>query len=164
LVKTGFAEHIILSILAVAPAFLLLPPSPFLAWALALFLIGSIAPDIDHPRSIPRKAAVLSGFLVLFSALFLTSTLASGCAEPGCLLLLALVSLALSIALLELLSRMVPRHRGKFHSSKAGLFFGVLVFISLGLSLSRADALALGLFASAGYMFHLLVDFLGDRL
>ena len=162
--KTGFAEHFVLSLLAVAPALLLLPHSPFLAWALALFLLGSVAPDIDNPKSIPRRVAVLSGFLVLFSALLLMSTLAFGCSEPGCFLLLTLASFAFSIVLLELLARLIPRHRGKLHSSKAGLFFGVFVFIALGIALSRPDAFMLGLLASAGYLFHLLIDFVGDRV
>ncbi len=161
--KTGFAEHFIASFCIVSLFLLFFGLTDLYLFCSLFFLLGSFAPDIDHPDSIPRRVGVLSAFIILFFAIAFLVFILTDCFETFlCVILTAIFSVILSLLLTHLLTKKIPRHRGKLHKLKAACFFGLMLFAIAGVSYSKHDALMYGASAAGGYSFHLLVDAVGD--
>ncbi|MFH1448264.1 MAG: metal-dependent hydrolase [Candidatus Micrarchaeota archaeon] len=164
-VKTGFAEHFALSLLVAISFSLFIRQVDLAIWVSLMFFLGSFAPDVDHPKSIPRRAATLSVSIILFVAfIILFFMFVPTCTDSVTCLVVAIPSSCFaSLVVTHLLTIIIPRHRGKLHSLKAALFFGISLFALVGISSPRTEALVLGAAAGGGYLFHLLVDFIGDQ-
>ena len=124
--------------------------------ALALFVLGSLFPDIDAPNSRITKALryVLSpilGLLLWYYGKEMT--------DVKTLSLVIASALIVWQWLLPFLITKCTFHRGIFHSIPMGIFIGGLVAIGiLHIGFSREFALLVGGAFSMGYMVHLLLD------
>jgi inner membrane protein len=162
--KTGFREHLLASLAVAIAAVLALPTTaPFLA-SLTLFILSSLLPDIDHPKSIPRKAFKHAVFWPVLFASFIIAQSTIACEGIPCLILYAVVALIASRLFLLAIELLIPKHRGKIHSKIAGLVLGAFVLAVSYPFAGPVLSLSFGLFSFLGYSFHLLVDFIGDRL
>ncbi len=161
--KTGFREHLFASLLAALAFFLVFPNFELLPASLSLFVLSSLLPDIDHPKSIPRKIVrtiffTLAFFSVLFFALLYLKT------DQAFIVVIPLIALLPAFLLTHLFEASIPKHRREMHSPLTGFLFGLLVFLTCSLSLSFYVSLAFGASVAGGYIFHILVDFVGDRI
>jgi hypothetical protein len=159
--KTGFWEHLGASLLAGVIAHLIFRVE--LAFLLA-FVTASLAPDIDHPKSKPRKFARVVAFLAIFLFAYFFAPMAIACLGSACPAWYFAYSLLFSAACVFAIEFFIPKHRGKMHSKEAGLAAGLLFFV-LGLLVFPPNAAALfGISGALGYLFHLAVDHVGDRM
>ncbi|MFH1285159.1 MAG: metal-dependent hydrolase [Candidatus Micrarchaeota archaeon] len=177
--KTGFSEHLTLGFvvcLALVLISVVYSPQPIhiLAAACALFILGSVLPDIDSPVSVVRKFAKRILFIVLVilclaSAFLFQTQLLSVCTNyisanecTFASLLLAFLFPLLAVSILDIL---IPFHRGPLHSLLAAPIYGLLCYAALNFAaLSAGDALFIALFAGSGYMLHILFDMIGGFL
>lgn len=165
--KTGFNEHIASSALF---AFLILLFSnglsnPTLIALLLVFVFGSIVPDVDHPKSTPRKIFRALFVILLLSSISILLIISGGSSQDY--LIPAVVALATTLLLLFLVERFIPKHRGIVHSKSAAIVFGFVCFCIILVLSFQPDlgmAFLFGASASFGYLFHLLVDYMGDRI
>jgi hypothetical protein len=163
--KTGFKEHLLASLLFAVPAVFFIKPIELALAACLFFVASSLLPDVDHPKSIPRK--LMRG--LVFLLIFFSSTLALSFLFPkkdpfAAFLFLPATALLASLVITFIIEISIPKHRGKIHSAGAGLFLGLLVFVLFAVLVPFTAALSLGSSAFLGYLFHLLVDFAGDRI
>jgi hypothetical protein len=126
-------------------------------WYFAMGVIGGFLPDVDHDNSVPLRMALhvcslLTAFMVMFSK-------ASQLSVVELLLLWVVVYLFARVLLFFVITR-VTVHRGMLHSVPAALLAGLLVIAIAHylLSVPLQVAWFCGLFLSAGYLVHLLLD------
>jgi len=153
LVETGFREHLGGAAAAgLAFAYFL---NSSLGYSLEsiippflLFTVSGILPDIDSPRSKPRKffrLAVLAG-LVLIAYAYYPALAGIHFTAPFLFPVIGFLGIEAAI----------PGHRGVMHSSTAAILWGAALFLLLRNPLA-------GLAAAFGYATHLLIDYVGDR-
>ena len=124
-------------------------------------VLGTMVPDVDHPKSKIRQSFRILMFLtVLFFILFLLNTkgvisfLSSYTNIP--VLAAAVVSLFVSVFLVFLFDNIIPPHRGPLHRVSAAAVYAFLC----GLIASMVGA-SISLIAFAGfvgYLSHLVGD------
>lgn len=121
------------------------------------FVVGSILPDIDHPSSIPRKSLrqLLFIFALFFGAfLFL---------EHSSNIYLALVFFVIPFLAVFILDSTIPAHRKFFHTLNAAFLFSIAIFFLSLTKLPFVGSLLLASCGFAGYVLHLILDFIWDR-
>jgi inner membrane protein len=167
-VQTGFREHILAGafILVVVLVRFPMPMGVGLLLAGALFIAGSVMPDLDSRSSKPRKFARVLALVLVIAALFFAYPLISGgcsaVAGNACIYMpLALAFLA--VGAVYVLDLLVPKHRGFMHSFTAALVYGAGVFL-LMLYTGMGGGLIMAIWAFGGYLSHILVDFIGDAI
>src|SRR5271157_3186925 len=132
----------------------------------ALFLVGSVMPDLDSKSSKPRRFARILALVLVISALFFAYPLlswdCSAVAGSVCFYM-PLVLAFLAVGAVYAIDLLVPKHRGFMHSFSAAMVYGAGVFL-LVLYTGIGSSLILGAWAFGGYVSHILVDFVGDAL
>jgi len=164
--KTGFKEHFAASVFFAAMFLLAFGAysDKTLVLASIVFIFSSLIPDIDHPKSIPRRIARALFFILSLSSILFFLLLYFG-AEPIVTFILAPAAGLLAASLLTgLFDFLLPKHRQEFHSIWAGGFFGLAVLAISAILLPFQDAVVFGLASGSGYAFHIMVDFFGDRI
>lgn len=123
-------------------------------FAASVILIGSVLPDIDLPISKVRKSfrllTFLAGFFVFL--LFFSSFLAN-------IVLVVLLSVAMSFVILFVLDSLIPYHRGPLHGISTSIFYGIFCgYLSgiLGFGI-------IGIFGSLGYFSHIFLDIISKE-
>ncbi|MEM3400260.1 MAG: metal-dependent hydrolase [Candidatus Micrarchaeia archaeon] len=159
----GFYQHIAVGLLFVVVVLLFLRPqlSFFTFATLLFFLIGSVAPDVDHPFSKPRKYIkfALTSLLFLSSLILLIFHRNSLVVLFGVYYPLAATFLLLLPATTGwLLDSIIPPHRGFMHTIAGALLLSLLLLILLSIiGIEQALYLAVAFFL--GYLLHILIDF-----
>ena len=155
--KTGFLEHLTAAILVLAVLAIFSGGASF-GWIplYAAFLLGSVAPDVDHPNSKIRRWAEASAFAVVFSFLIFFAW-GKGAEWIA-------ISLALAFVFVRLFGMLIPGHRKFLHSPAASVIFGFCVGAVCVFALGAGSAIATGLAGACGYLLHIAVDRLGDIL
>ncbi len=164
--KTGFKEHIgaaVLFILAIVISLNQLSNQVFLL-ASFIFVVSSVIPDIDHPKSIPRKIARALFFVLVLCASIVILLLFAKPEPVATLLITPSLALLIAFLLTFLFESTIPGHREELHSKMTALLFGLGVFLICLTSLPLYDSALFGIFTAAGYVFHILVDFIGDKI
>lgn len=163
--RTGFREHLFWGV-SLALVFALLfsreLPLRIASLSAAAFLAGSLLPDIDHPKSKPRKV-MRYALVALFFALMLLWGFGELCSILGGFCDYALLlGAVLPFLLVSLVERSIPSHRGLLHSPIAALVYGGICFLIFQVALGEGG-LFIGVAGCSGYLAHLLLDFIGDR-
>ena len=179
--KTGFKEHLITGLFALAFLILLimiLAPKPFALMLAAsfAFLLGSILPDIDAPFSIVRRAmtallfilllfAALAFMFIFFIPLSLLCVVFAGLGAASCAGVLLLLALAVPVLSIVLLNMIIPGHRGVLHGFLAAFLYGAfLSIIAFAFRLPISDNLFIACAGMLGYVVHIFTDLLGSIL
>lgn len=169
--KTNFIHHfslgLLLALLLAYSSYAYNFPNPLILPACTLALLfGSIAPDIDHPLSRPRRFLRFFFLLPLLAlcSLFFISSFSRFCSSFNFSCQLALVFFSLGpFAALFFLELFIPPHRGFLHSKKA-VFLYALLCLAFSLFFARpADALLVSACGALGYFSHILLDAFGSR-
>ncbi len=137
-----------------------IPTYDMLVGSVALVL-GSMMPDIDHPKSkIRQSLRILLFLVVLFFVLLLLNTetatnLLKGYTDIP-ILAAAIVSLFVAIFIVFLIDRFIPPHRGPVHRISAAIVYAVLctiiaVFVNANIFVTAFAGLI-------GYLSHLVGD------
>ena len=164
--KTGFREHIGASILFMLATAIMLNRISDQVFLLAsfIFIISSIMPDIDHPKSIPRKIARAMFFVLVLSASIIFLLMLAKPEPVETLLIIPSLALLTAFLFTFLFESAIPGHREELHSKSTALLFGLGVFLICLTRLNLTDSALYGAFSAAGYLFHIFVDFIGDRI
>ncbi len=163
--KTGFREHLLASLLVAVPAVFFIKPIELALAACLFFVASSLLPDVDHPKSIPRKLMRGLVFLLIFFSTILALSFLFPQKDPfAAFLFLPATALLASLVITFIIEISIPKHRGKIHSAGAGLFLGLLVFVLSAVLVPVPTALLLASAVFLGYTLHIAVDFVGDRL
>jgi len=124
-------------------------------------VLGSLVPDIDHPKSkIRQSLRVLMFLVILFCILFvldiqnMVDFLSNYTDVP--MLAAAIAALFASVFIVFLFDSMIPPHRGPMHRLTAAAVYGALCGI-IALVVNSNAALTAGA-GFAGYLSHLLGD------
>ena len=130
-------------------------------------VLGSIIPDIDHPKSKVRNVfrslmliGIISAIYLFVSNIVMIDFSAINQTYSNDLLLVLIsfsVSLFIAVVLTTILETFIPRHRGSVHRIFAGLAYAVLIFI-ISLFYGFTDPLFISFWGFLGFLAHLIVD------
>ena len=163
--KTGFKEHIGAAVLFVIVVIVSLNrlSDQVLLLASFIFVVSSLIPDIDHPKSIPRKIARALFFVLVLCASIVILLLFAKPEPVATLLITPSLALLIAFLLTFLFESTIPGHREELHSKWTAWLFGLGVFLICLTGLNLYDSALFGISTATGYLFHILVDFVGDR-
>lgn len=177
--KTGFWFHLAAGLVAALLLTVVLAAATkysafVLGVAAAVFVLGSVIPDLDAPVSVVRKAFDAVLFVVLLAALVLLlyayqPKVMKWC-EPklggsaNCLLVQGLLAIALPTFTVRFVDMLIPGHRGFLHSFSASVLYGIVVayVVPLAMKAGGSEIIFIGIAAGAGYVLHILLDVFGS--
>ena len=141
--------------------------SAILVSAIIATVLGSVIPDIDHPKSkirnIFRSLLIIGAVSFIYLAVSFFVRVDFGAInetfsnEILLILISFSVSLFLAVILTTILERFIPRHRGSVHRIFAGLVYALMVFV-ISMLYGLGDPLFISFWGFLGFLSHLLVD------
>ncbi len=141
--------------------------SAILVSAVIATVLGSVIPDIDHPKSKIRnlfRSLLIIGFVLFlyFAVSYFVkidfSAINKTFSNEILLVLVSFsVSLFLAVILTTVLERFIPRHRGSIHRIFAGLIYSIAILL-ISMLYGLSDPLFISFWGFLGFLSHLLID------